>query len=186
MDISLKLFEFDSVEVVYFDFTFLQMENELVNSTNVLKLLQNNEFRFNDASLHSQALFIATNRLLGSSKKDLNFLNSSKITVLNSSPEVSKYQFANDLQFINSNLLSNVDVVLLTSRLFSSPYGSRLISILSERSINVQILGQFSPPSSPVSTFVLGLEAEWTSSIASDRISFNILRESNWYHCLLS
>ena len=64
---------------------------------NVLKLLQNNEFRVpNDASLHSQALFIATNRLLGSSKKDLNFLNSSKITVLNSSPEVSKYQFAND------------------------------------------------------------------------------------------
>ena len=182
MDISLKLTsEFESVEVVYFDsYLSRQMENDnLVNSSNVLGLLQDNEFNLpNDASLHSQVLFIATNRISGSKKCDLNFLNSSKITVLNSSPKVSKYQFANDFQFINSNLLSNVDVVLLTSRLYSSPYGSKLIALFSERSVNVQILGQFSPPSAQVSTFVLGLEAEWTSSIAADRISFNLLRES--------
>ena len=184
MDISLKLSsEFESVEVVYFDsYLSRQMENDsIVNSSNVLKLLQDNEFNVpNDASLHSQVLFIATKRLLGAKKNDLSFLNSSKITILNASPEVSKYQFANDLQFINSNLLSNVDVVLMTSRLFSSPSGSRLISLFSERSVNIQILGQFSPSPSQVSIFVLGLEAEWTSSIASDRISFNILRESEF------
>lgn len=185
MDISVKLCsEFASVEVVYFD-SYLSRKMEtagMVNSSNVLNLLNDNELAVpNDASLHSQVLFIASNRIHGTNKCDLGFLNSSKISVLNTLPDVSKFQFANDSQFINSPLLSNVDVVLLTSRLYSSPFGDSLISLLSERSIKVQILDKFSPPSSPSSpssVFVLGLESEWTSSVASDRIFFNILRES--------
>ena len=96
MDITLKLSsEFEFVEVIYFDsYLSRQMENSsLVNSSNVLKLLKNNEFSVpNDASFHSQVLFIASKRLSGLSRQDANFLNPSKVTVINSPPKVSKYQ----------------------------------------------------------------------------------------------
>ena len=173
---------YDSVQVIYFDsyLSRISEESRSIDASNVTPLLRINEFDLpNDASMHYQVLFIASRYKSGSSRRPLPFNHTHKIQTLTSLPDTTLNKFPHDEAFLESGLLSKGSVVFMTSFLFQSEYGSTLVNRLCKICVSVTILSHSVSLSSSVKPlFVLGLENEWSSDIAYDRSSLNILRQT--------
>ena len=174
---STLLSSFHSVEAIYFD-SFLSSSAELaskVNKTNVSDLLVNHEFALpNQACLHRQVLFIC-NSFLGTRSHSLPKFSTSSITPITSLPSVSHLSFRDDSHMLRE-LASSVSCLLITSKLFSSPYFNSLRPSLDKFGFEYDVLDGNTVPVHD-SYAVLGLEKEWSSDLSLDRTFINLLRE---------
>ena len=113
---------FQEVEVVYFD-SYLSKKDEelgLVNSSNVQEKIPLNEFSVvNDASLHSQVLFIASG-CLAEDSFSLKYLSPDKIHRLNSIPHVKRFDFVDDELLLAHCSSSSCNTFFMTSKLMAS------------------------------------------------------------------
>ena len=175
------LSNFSSLEVVYFDSyrSFRDEEASLINSSNIKDKLVSNEFNVpNDACFHSQVLFIA-HGFKSSSPRKLPPSSTSKIIRLNSVPNVECVNFKSDSEILSSKYPSSSSIFLLTSKLFNSHAGESIRLALNPLVSTVSSLDDFNLTefNPRFSVCILGLEAEWTANIASDRILVNNIRE---------
>ena len=171
---------FENVETIYFD-SYLSKHDEdsnLINIANVNNKLRLNEFDVaNDASLHSQVLFIAS-KAYSKYSYSLRKLSSEKILTLNSIPNVSLLEFPNDAALLEHCHSANTNTFLITSKLMQSSIGHQLINSFTSAGLNFFQLDMETPLSSLSSSVsILGLEKEWTSDIAYDRLCVNRIRE---------
>lgn len=171
---------FQKVEVVYFD-SYLSKYDEdsnCVNYKNVEDKLMVNEFPLaNDASLHSQILFIATGCLADAANSLKNF-SSHSVHILNSVPNVVSHSFDSDASLLSHCSKLTGETFLFTSKLISCSIGKRIAESLHTLGFAVYQLDMVTPlPSINSSVSILGLEKEWTSNIAYDRLCVNRLRE---------
>lgn len=182
---ALLLSNFETVHPVYFN-SFQSCKDEesgLVNSDNVKQLIVDNEESLpNDASLHKAVLFLCSrgaHSICPSENPISSLFNPSKIHVLNTIPSVNVVKFQSDLDVLN-HLRKNCKnyFVVVSSRLFHSPHFKDYLSSLDQSSIPYSVLDDsVVPPSDGITTFCLGLEAEWTQDEALDRVFLNRLRE---------
>lgn len=171
---------FSRLEVVYFD-SYLSFKDEsksLINTQNIIHKLQSNEFLLpNDACLHHQILYIASGYLSASapifppSKHD-------QIIRLNSIPNVSMSEFRSDVEAMKFLEIEDYRAIFLTRKLFDSSAGSLLRNNLTNLNCVVHPL-EFPLPtiSNNKKVGILGLEKEWSDTLAVDRHCVNQLRE---------
>ena len=174
---SVLLSAFESVEAIYFD-SFRSSIAEFsskVNKSNVADLLVDYEFCLpNQACLHRQVLFIC-NSFVGKNRNSLPEFSRSSITTISSLPSVSHLTFPDDAQMLRE-LSSSVTQLLITSKLFSSPYFNSLQASLDKHGYQYDVLDGNSVPANSTLA-VLGLENEWSSDVSLDRTFVNLLRE---------
>lgn len=174
---------FQTVEPIYFD-SFLSHEREtagLLHSSNIISSVQDLEVSLpNDASLHRQVLLHA------SSYKPI-----LKSCDPPSSPTGSFYQLNNVLSVSISNFVSDKDALLdhhldcknnlvfFTAGLSISSYGGRLKEYSTSLDIIVSTLDIDLPLLDLDSdVIVFGLEKNWSSDLAFDRLCINRLRQN--------
>ena len=178
---------FSSITPVYFDsYRSADMEaKSLVNSSNVLSLLSDNEFKFlNDACFHQQILFICKSYkpLAVVEPTSLNKLRQfpgsfDKLISLNSLPNVSRINYPTDEVLFKAQFLSKGTLFLLSSDLINSRYGQFLVSRLHSSDISsLELTPDVSVDNRFSDVFILGLENEWCSDLNVARTSINNLR----------
>ena len=180
---------FSSITPVYFDsYRSADMESKsLVNSSNVLSLLSENELKIpNDACFHRQILFICNcyKPLAAAVPTSLNKLRQfpgslDKLISLNSLPKLSRINYpADDYLFENLSDRKST-LLLLTPDLINSTYGQSLVSRLHACDItSLELTPDVSVDNHYSQVFILGLENEWCSDLNTARTSINNLRSS--------
>lgn len=171
---------FDSVEIVYFD-SFRSLSDEsssLINRNNVILKMQENESSIiNSACLHTQAFFHARSYAGSNLSNKLPLYPYDVISRLNSVPSVSLYNLDDDLSLLNFLSNQKFDQILLTSRFFSSPCGSKFCNQLDGFAASYSELCMFTVDlNHPSNLILLGLESDWCD-VAFERIYVNRLRE---------
>ena len=173
---------FQLVEPIYFDSLLSRADEEknLINSCNVASKMLLNEQRLpNDACLHQQVLFHARGCLRKGKNQVPPLGLKNKFVQLNDVLEVDIRLFRDDLCLLQDDiLLSKSCLVLFSSKLYKHEYGFRLRQKIEALGLDVIILDYGSNMLS-IDRYVviLGLEHEWCSSIAQERLFVNQLRK---------
>ena len=171
------LSDFETVEPIYFD-SFLSAADESnsnVNSTNIAEKIMSNEISIpNDACLHRQVLFLASNKLSGSTCVG-SAPRSNSIQTLNSLPNVQILSFESDSEAIEKSLsLSDKVTFLLSPDLYESLYRRNLPQV---DGVTYNCLNDTLEITQLEKTVcILGLESSWCSDMAAVRVSLNRLR----------
>ena len=174
--------QFESVEVVYFDSLYSQNVEDtgVININNVYDFVIKNEIKLpNDASLHSQILYLCTN-YQGTDKCVKSAFSPAVINQLNHVPLVKITRLKDDSSLLTENFFEYPSLILFTSKLYHSDYGKSLVSQLVSINFTPSILDDSIDVSTlPDFIYILGLEEQWVSSVHDDRIRVNRLREQS-------
>ena len=171
---------YETLSVVYFD-SFLSERDELadkVTINNVNKKILKNELTLpNDASLHRQALVIASNKLhINSDFVQPSLLSVIKVSKLSPLPDFKNIAYDNDKQFASSVQMSNVSV-LVSSGLLADPHFLKLVHLYNNLGVQLIPLSTNLPSSIfDNDIYILGLEDRWVSDIVDERFVLNLLR----------
>ena len=174
--------KFETVEVVYFDSLYSQNveDSGIININNVYDFVIKNELKLpNDASLHSQILYLCTNYRGNDISVNPTF-SPAIINQLNHVPLVKIIRLKDDSSLLVENFFKNPSLILFTSKLYHSDYGKSLITQLTSINCIPSILDDSIDLSTlPDFLYILGLEEQWVSSVHDDRIRINRLREQS-------
>lgn len=171
---------YETLSVVYFD-SFLSEQDELANQVNIKNVnnkISINELSLpNDASLHRQALFLASNKLdISSPYIEPSSLSTEKISKLSSLPEFTNKVFETDLEFASFLGSANANV-LVAPGLLGNPQFVKLLQLYEKHGI--QLIPLTSNMSSVIyerPLYILGLEDQFVTDIVAERFVLNLLR----------